>query len=166
MVVQFRGHLVGAVAMTVFMIAIGLVPRAEAAPPMCFEAAATIVGTEGDDVLTGTPGPDVIVGLGGADTIRGKDGDDKICGGDGDDLVSGGDGIDSVDGDAGADDLRLGPNPFRDSRRRARLLLRDQEYGAGGAGDDLIDAGSGNDSRRRAGDDRMAVPVTTRSGRR
>jgi hypothetical protein len=38
---------------------------AEAAPPLCSGATATIVGTEGDDVLTGTPGPDVIAGLGG-----------------------------------------------------------------------------------------------------
>ena len=42
--------------------------RADAAPTLCREVAATIVGTEGDDVLTGTAGPDVMVGLGGADT--------------------------------------------------------------------------------------------------
>ncbi len=33
--------------------------------PTCLGMAATMVGTEGDDVITGTGGSDVIVGLGG-----------------------------------------------------------------------------------------------------
>ena len=40
----------------------------------CFGQAATIVGTEGDDVLKGTDGADVISGLGGTDVIDGLGG--------------------------------------------------------------------------------------------
>lgn len=41
---------------------------------------ATIVGTNGDDVLRGTPGRDVIHGLGGNDVIEGLGGNDRVCG--------------------------------------------------------------------------------------
>ena len=161
MVLKLRSHAVRAVAVTVFIVAVGAVPSAEAAPPSCYDAAATIVGTEGDDVLTGTPGPDVMVGLGGADTLRGRDGADKICGGDGADLLSGGEGVDKVDGGAGADDLRLGPNPFlwipvpdEPPEECCEVL----EWGFGGAGDDVIDAGSGNDDVGGGeGDDRISA---------
>src|SRR3954454_23757289 len=54
----------------------------------CFGLPATIVGTEGDDVLVGTPGPDVIVGLGGNDDITPQRGDDLVCAGDGNDRVA------------------------------------------------------------------------------
>ena len=50
----------------------------------CLFGAATVVGTEGDDVLRGTVGADVIVGLGGDDTIDGLGGNDLICGDHGD----------------------------------------------------------------------------------
>jgi Ca2+-binding RTX toxin-like protein len=161
MVLNFQSHVVRAVAVTVFIVAGGAVPSAEAAPPSCYDAAATIVGTEGDDVLTGTPGPDVMAGLGGADTIRGRDGDDKICGGAGADLLSGGEGVDKVDGGAGADDLRLGPNPVLwipvpDEPPEECCEVR--EWGFGGAGDDVIDAGSGNDDVGGGeGDDRISA---------
>ena len=49
--------------------------------PTCNGFAATLAGTDGDDVLVGTDQPDVIVGLGGTDTIRGLRGDDTICAG-------------------------------------------------------------------------------------
>ncbi|HEV3465483.1 MAG TPA: hypothetical protein VG846_16035, partial [Actinomycetota bacterium] len=42
---------------------------------------ATIVGTNGSDVLRGTPGRDVIAGPDGNDVILGLGGDDVICGG-------------------------------------------------------------------------------------
>ena len=54
---------------------------AAAAVPTCFGQPATIVGTDGRDVLDGMAGPDVIVGGKGRDTIRGLGGDDKICAG-------------------------------------------------------------------------------------
>ena len=44
----------------------------------CFGQAATIVGTEGDDVLRGTDGADVISGLGGTDIIDGLRGADLL----------------------------------------------------------------------------------------
>jgi hypothetical protein len=66
---------------------------------------ATIVGTEGDDVIDGTPVRDVIAGLGGKDTIRGLGGDDIICGGDGNDVIRGGTGRDLIRGDNGRDKL-------------------------------------------------------------
>ena len=45
------------------------------------EEPATIVGTNGNDLLRGTPGRDVIPGLDGNDLIVGLGGDDAICGG-------------------------------------------------------------------------------------
>jgi Ca2+-binding RTX toxin-like protein len=45
------------------------------------EEPATIVGTDGNDVLSGTAGRDVIAGLDGNDVITGLGGDDVICGG-------------------------------------------------------------------------------------
>jgi Ca2+-binding RTX toxin-like protein len=103
-------------------------PAAHAADvPTCFDRPATIVGTEGDDVLDGTPGDDVIVGLGGFDLISGgTGGDDVICAGDnpvvddggrfgpqgeqifggpGDDLIAGGPGWDEIHGDQGDDTI-------------------------------------------------------------
>jgi Tol biopolymer transport system component len=50
---------------------------------------ASIVGTEGDDILVGTTGDDVIVGLGGNDTIQGLEGNDRICGDSGNDKLFG-----------------------------------------------------------------------------
>ena len=71
---------------------------------------ATIVGTEGDDVITGTEAADVIVGLGGNDTIDGAGEFDRICGDAGDDeitdqdgyVLSGGDGHDTLTADSDA----------------------------------------------------------------
>ena len=65
----------------------------------CGGAVATIVGTEGDDLLIGTDGDDVIKSFGGDDTIFGLDGNDIICSGSGDDYIHGG---------AGDDELRAG----------------------------------------------------------
>lgn len=119
--------------------------------PACFGVRATIIGTDGPDVLKGTIGPDVIVGLGGRDLIRGRGGDDRICagpnpdlttedgypleeiaaGGPGDDRVSGGLGKDALDGGAGRDVL------------------------VGGVGDDILGGGPGSDrAYGGSGDDR------------
>ena len=75
----------------------------------CAGLGATLVGTEGDDVLVGTNGPDVIVGLGGDDTIDGLAGDDTICGGNGKDELNGGEGDDYLYGGNGKDVLIGGP---------------------------------------------------------
>ena len=71
----------------------------------CDGLPATIVGTNGDDMLDGTPGPDVIVGLGSDDAIRGGLGDDVICGGSGDDNVAGQGDDDRLFGEQGNDVL-------------------------------------------------------------
>ena len=79
----------------------------------CFDRAATIVGTPGDDVLTGREDTaDVIVGLGGDDLIFGAEDvnaatgpGDRLCGGPGADYVRGGVGEDRIQGGADADDV-------------------------------------------------------------
>jgi Ca2+-binding RTX toxin-like protein len=78
---------------------------ASAASPKCLGKKATIIGTNGADVLQGTNKADVIVGLGGNDTIKGLGGHDRICGGSGNDKLYGGSGYDIVQGDVGNDQL-------------------------------------------------------------
>jgi Ca2+-binding RTX toxin-like protein len=98
----------------------------------CAGMVATIVGTNGPDVLIGTPGPDVIVGLGGDDEIYGDRFDDFICGGPGDDYIEGGGGEDLIFGEEGNDVIDGGV------------------AGVGGAfddtGDDVISGGPGHDT--------------------
>ena len=72
-------------------------------PPTCRGLVATIVGTDGADVLTGTAGADVVVALGGNDIVLGLGGNDVVCAGDGVDGVLGGSGNDTVLGQAGVD---------------------------------------------------------------
>ena len=81
------------------------VPDTDPVVPTCGGLTATIVGTEGSDVLRGTGGPDVIVGLGGSDRIVGGSGNDVICGGGGSDTIDGGSGNDRLHGGSGSDIL-------------------------------------------------------------
>ena len=72
----------------------------------CLGERATIVGTDGDDMITGTNDDDVIVALGGNDMISARDGDDLVCAGDGNDRIDGGDGfVDGIDGGPGDDSI-------------------------------------------------------------
>ncbi len=71
----------------------------------CDGIRATIVGTDGDDVLAGSDGADVIVGRGGFDVIDAGAGNDIVCGGGGDDALDGGGGMDVVLGGGGNDRL-------------------------------------------------------------
>jgi Ca2+-binding RTX toxin-like protein len=96
----------------------------------CQRRTATMVGTNGADVLTGTPGNDVIVGLGGNDLIDGQGGNDVICGNAGNDTLmgsagsdslSGGTGNDNLDGGSGSDFLNGGPGS--DSCRNGELVI-------------------------------------------
>jgi Ca2+-binding RTX toxin-like protein len=73
--------------------------------PTCFGERATIVGTDGDDVINGTAGRDVIVGLDGDDQIAADEGDDLVCGNAGDDTINGGSGRDTLHGERGNDTL-------------------------------------------------------------
>jgi RTX calcium-binding nonapeptide repeat (4 copies) len=81
------------------------------APPACKGKAATIVGTDGNDVRKGTPGKDVIVGLGGNDSLSGLAGNDVICGGAGKDTLKGGAGKDQLLGQKGKDVCKGGKGP-------------------------------------------------------
>ena len=122
-------------------LAILLSPAAATAQTaqFCKGVRATIVGTEGDDVLRGTEQRDVIVALGGDDRIVGGRGNDLICAGRGRDVVTGGAGKDTIFGGTGNDLLRGGS---------ARDTLdggggNDRVFGHGG--DDILSGGPGRD---------------------
>ncbi|MGZ4457195.1 MAG: calcium-binding protein [Nocardioides sp.] len=87
-------------------------PAGAGEPVTCQGRVATLVGTDGPDVLTGTDGPDVVAGLGGDDRIEGLGGADVLCGGPGADSLDGGGGDDALD--AGYDASAL---PRRDQLR-------------------------------------------------
>jgi Ca2+-binding RTX toxin-like protein len=124
--------------------------------PECFGRRATIVGTDGDDVLTGTRAADVIAGLEGDDVIRGVEGGDALCGGDGDDEIEGGSGRDAIIVGRGADSGAGGPgfdflmefasdscgpcSPI-DPRSRDDSV----DHISGGPGPDLVSGEGGND---------------------
>jgi Ca2+-binding RTX toxin-like protein len=97
----------------------------------CQGLTATIIGTDGPDVLKGTNGNDVILGLGGNDVIHGGNGHDVICGGNGNDTLHGGNGNDILIGGHGDDSL-MGNN--------------DNDTLDGGNGDDVLEGGNGNDT--------------------
>ncbi len=116
--------------------------------PTCMGMPATIVGTEGDDILRGTPGNDVILGLGGNDRIYGLDGNDILCGGDGNDLILGGPGHDRVLGERGMDLLYGGRG--NDQMRGGAGMDRLYGHGGddtivGGYHNDYLNGGTGND---------------------
>ncbi len=85
----------------------------------CQGRRATLVGTEGNDVLRGTARRDVIHGLGGNDKIRGLGGNDVLCGGEGRDQLRGGPGKDRLEGGPGVDLCDGGPN--RDQGRACEV---------------------------------------------
>jgi subtilisin family serine protease len=93
----------------------------------CAGRRATVLGSNGPDVLRGTPGADVILGLGGRDTLSGLKGPDRLCGGAGRDALLGGQGADRLLGQAGRDRLLGGPGkdrlkggPGRDIQKQGR----------------------------------------------
>lgn len=100
-----RGLIAGAALVGAALTFVGAAPSGEEAEPRCHGRRATVVGSEGPDVLRGTPGRDVIWGGGGEDRIEGSLGNDVICGGPGDDTIHGGRGNDLVDGGAGSDSI-------------------------------------------------------------
>src|SRR5438067_949323 len=105
------------------LVALMTAPAAARSNPddaQCLGLEATILGTDGNDVIEGTAGDDVIVGFKGNDVINGLEGNDTICGKEGDDVLSGGPGADSfmggqgddhVFGDDGDDDLSFTEAP-------------------------------------------------------
>jgi Ca2+-binding RTX toxin-like protein len=99
----------------------------------------TINGGDGNDTLEGSDGADVLNGGAGDDGLVGFAGDDQLRGDDDNDTISGGDGSDALAGGNGNDVLGLpgAPGPLGTQPERGD----DQEDG--GAGDDLLRAGSG-----------------------
>ncbi|MGE5517943.1 MAG: LamG-like jellyroll fold domain-containing protein [Bacteroidota bacterium] len=63
--------------------------------------------TNAADTLFGSPGDDVINALAGNDVVQGLAGNDTLNGGDGNDLLLGGDGADTLTGGGGADIFRF-----------------------------------------------------------
>ena len=120
--------------------------------PRCHGKKATILGTNGDDLIRGTDQPDVIVSLGGDDTIYAGLGNDVVCAGAGDDLLHGGRGNDLLDGGAGTDRVfgDLGDD-------RAMGGGGDDDEVSGGLGIDTVSGGPGSDDLVRGdyGYDRM-----------
>ena len=106
----------------------------------CRGKVATIVGTQGDDVLVGTPGRDIIAGLGGDDVIKGLGGHDLICAGRGADRVKGNQGRDRLYGNAGPDRLFGGKGPDTLEGGVSDDWLKGQK------GDDSLDGGPGTDT--------------------
>ncbi len=130
------------VATLALLVAPATPVSAQTPTPTCAGQRATIVGTEGDDVLRGTANADVIVGLGGNDTIFGAKGNDIICANAGDDYIQGGPGRDLIIGGYGND--RIIGNAGNDDLR-------------GGRGDDYISGKEGADTiRGEQGVDRIA----------
>lgn len=105
----------------------------------CNGLPATIVGTNGNNILIGTPGDDVIVALGGNDVVNGRGGNDTICLGNGDDIANGNDGRDWISGGNGRDMIR--GNDGRD------MLMGDngRDYLNGDNGEDALFGGNGDD---------------------
>jgi Ca2+-binding RTX toxin-like protein len=135
------GILAAPVAFVAFAALAGAATNATIETPICHGRQATIVGTDGNDVIRGTPGRDVIWGGKGDDTILGSLGNDLICGGPGADLIHGGRGNDELDGGAGGGDRVIGD------------LGDDKVMGGAGAGDevagdlgiDIVNGGPGNE---------------------
>jgi hypothetical protein len=113
---------------------------AEIEAPLCHGRQATIVGTDGNDVIHGTPGRDVIWGGPGNDVIYGELGNDLICGGPGDDVIHGGRGNDAIYGGPGTDTVlgELGDDKVLGGPGNGDEV-------AGGLGIDIVNGGPGNE---------------------
>ena len=124
--------------------------------PTCDGLPATIVGTNGDDILLGTPGPDVIVGLKGDDQLSGGLADDVICGGKGDDTLSGQGEDDRLFGEHGDDVLDGGEGGCCTVATNTG-----DDFLSGGQGDDTLHTSDfptlGNTLRGNQGNDQLFV---------
>ncbi len=119
---------------------------------------ATIIGTEGNDIIEGTNGPDVIHGLGAVDIIRGHGGDDIICGGNAPDFIGGGSGNDIIYGGRSDDAIWGSPGNDKIYGEHGNDIIyagdgNDELYGGEGhdilyglAGDDILEGEFGNDT--------------------
>ena len=133
-----RGLALAAAALAA-VVFVAAAPAEEEEPPRCHGRRATIVGTNGNDVIHGTPERDVIWGGPGDDDINGSLGNDLICGGGGNDLIHGGRGNDELYGEAGTDRIYgdLGDD-------KASGGAGEYDEVAGGLGIDTLNGGSGS----------------------
>jgi hypothetical protein len=120
---ESRRHLIGAAAAAaaavaaVAIVALSLVPVGDArGRPECFGKTATIVGTNGSDVIDKklTAGTDVVAAEGGDDVIaaehtRRNNGEDIYCGGGGHDRITGNNKANTLIGGPGHDKVKAGP---------------------------------------------------------
>jgi len=139
----------GRIVVDDLMLTSDLMPANDLSPNSCSGLLATVIGTDGNDILWGTPGDDVIVGLGGNDVIHGLGGNDAICGGDGNDVLNGGDGNDILLGGAGNDVLNAGSGNNTMDGGDGNDVLNGGDGNdtlVGGAGNDALHAGGGNDT--------------------
>jgi RTX calcium-binding nonapeptide repeat (4 copies) len=121
--------------------------------------AASVPGTDRNDVLRGTKRADVIHGGAGNDVLHGRQGGDVLFGEDGKDRLFGDAGRDRLRGQADSDALFGGPGPDR----LAGGAKNDRLNGGGGndrllggEGDDVLNGGPGNDRLNGgAGKDRI-----------
>ena len=110
------------------------------------DAAETLSGWEGVDVIRGKGGNDTIDGMSGNDHLDGGDGNDTLIGGFGNDVLLGGAGTDRLEGKEGDDLLEGGDGSDTLIDVAGINILR------GGAGDDTIqgagtlEGGLGNDT--------------------
>jgi Ca2+-binding RTX toxin-like protein len=139
---RFRGVIAALLlAFAACAVSAGAATNDEVEVPRCHGRRATIVGTEGNDVIRGTPERDVIWGGGGNDVIYGSLGNDLICGGPGSDIIHGGRGNDVVDGGAGNGDQVNGD--LGDDKVLGGAGNHDEV--AGDLGIDIVNGGPGNE---------------------
>ncbi len=157
---------ISTVAMTAAVVP--TLPAADAQTFRCNGEVATIVGTNGDDVLRGTAGRDVIQARGGNDKIYGLAGNDLICGAGGADFIGGGGGNDLLLGGDGNDDIVGGDGADRLQGNNGNDRLRGvngNDFHNGGLGRDTCEGGFGRDLGSSC-EVRKAIyrPVTLASG--
>lgn len=133
-----------------------------------------IKGFGGNDQLYGSAGNDTLVGGDGADTLVGGDDQDQLSGNAGDDILGGDTGFDTLAGGAGSDSLDGGDDndtlyssdqtpyfnfPYFGNPGTAPVLDTGTEVDSlnGGAGDDVIFAGYGDNVDGGSGADKLFI---------
>ena len=123
--------------------------------PTCRGVPASIVGTDGIDVIRGSSGNDVIQAGPGNDWVRGLGGADLICGGAGDDRIRGGSGgiatLTAAPGARVPGDGVYGDRLFGGPGDDLVIGQGGPDLGAGGQGNDVVKGGVNRDLLRGGG---------------
>jgi Ca2+-binding RTX toxin-like protein len=129
----------------------------------------TSFGTEGADALAMTSDRDFVFALGGNDSVNGAAAADELSGGGGNDQLTGGAGADVLIGGDGVDQLFSHSGEARDASgyngffslfytgTASEDRYAEKDSLSGGAGDDFLFAGYGDDVDGGAGTDRLYV---------